>query len=166
MFKRIFTLILVGASILFAANIAPSTTQKDQPSNVGSVINLMTSTSATNDTFATTVNKTFGPYEVCPNSESPMYKSFMVKADAITGTTPTMQIFYQMTTGLSVTDTASTWNLIDTIGDVGECFSVDISTKVGKGIMFRVYNYDGTTCIMPNKLQVIFKKDETYFKNK
>lgn len=165
--KRLISiLVLALVSFSFAANVAPSTTQKYQPANVGPVVNLHTTTAASADTFATTEIQTYGPYQITSSAESPMFKGFMVQGDIITGTTPTMSFDYQLVAGLNITDTLSKWTPVCTLGTTAQQTYVDLSSLVGKAIVFRVNNYDGTESQIPGKLRVMFKEDYTYNKNR
>lgn len=166
MFSKISMLVFVVTAFVFAANVAPSSSQSKQPENVGDVINLHTTTVVSADTFAAAEIQTYGPYEVTPSANAPMYSAFMVQGDIITGTTPTMSFDYQLISGLKITDTLSKWTPVCTLGTAGVQSYVSLSSLIGKAIVFRVNNYDGTESQIPNKLRIFFKDAFTYTKQK
>jgi hypothetical protein len=165
--KKLFVmLVLALVSVSFAANVAPTKTQSKLPANVGPAVDLHTTTAASADTFDAAEIQTYGPYQIASTSESPMFKGFMIQGDIITGTTPTMEFSYQLTSGLTISDTLSKWTPVCTLQATAQQTYVDLSSLVGKAVVFRVNNYDGTACQIPNKLRVMFKEDYTYNRNR
>lgn len=164
--KILLTTLIVGASIAYAANVAPTITQKKLPINIGPVHELHTTTAASADTFDAAEIQTYGPYQVAGSAEHPMYTGFMVQGDIITGTTPTMSFDYQLCSGLNIEDTLSLWTAVCTLQATAQQTYVDLSSLAGKAIVFRVNNYDGTECQIPNKLRIFMKDGFTYNKNR
>lgn len=161
----IILLIVVALSSLVssATRVTTGDSKIDIPSNVFG-FDLHTRNTATSvDTFAdTSVNKIYGPYAVCRDG-GPMAKYIGVKADAITGTTPQMQLQYQFISGTSITDTIAAWTYGCEINASAKDTVIDVSAKVGKSIVFRIDNTDSTACRIHGLLHIELKDSKTEF---
>jgi len=156
-------LVLLFAFIAQSADfqILKTLTDSKKPVDVDTVI-IMNNASNAGDTLATTEAVTIGPFALTSTSGGPMYKAMTIIASEITGTTPTMQLYYQLGASSAIADTAAEWTLIDTLSATKGVFSVDLSAKAGRYIWFRIYNYDGTTCTIPDYIWACFKKNLSY----
>lgn len=170
-FTKIFTLVtLLLVSMSFggaAVRVSNGDANISTPSNIwGSKLHTR-STATSVDTFAdTSVNKIYGPYSLCRDGGgSPAAKYIGVKADAITGTTPQMQLQYQLISGTAITDTIASWTYGCEINASAKDTVIDISAKVGKAIVFRIDNTDSTACQIPGLLEFILKDASTEYIN-
>lgn len=113
-------------------------------------------TASTNDTLADQDDvNIYGPYNLVPSNGDPMPTTVQVWADAATGTTPTMSLDYEIIPSFDLADTFGVWTAIDTIGSASNQ-SCTIA-GVGKAIVFRLNNYDGTASEVPGDLWVGIK---------
>jgi hypothetical protein len=163
--KQILGLILLIVSIAFSADIYTSGGPVHNfPVDVQVVTLHSKNTPVAMDTFAASQYNWYGPYELAGDN-CPMYKSFTVKADTITGTTPTMAFWYQLISGGSITDTVKgAWVSPCTLSTSGVSSSVDLSSLCGRAIVFRIFNYDNTSCQIPGNLKILFKRSISFIR--
>lgn len=165
--KRLISMfvVLALAGIAFAANesyLADTGTVNLTPA--GKVYKLHTSNTVwAKDSFATTVRYTYGPYDLTNREGGVCFQGFTVyQMDAITGTTPTVSLDYQIIGGTSIEDTISSWTACDTLDGTAHSQYVDFTSENGKAIVFRIHNYDGTSSQIPGDLWIMMKPNETW----
>jgi len=162
-------ILLAVLALAFAVSAATTVQLGDTvKASVGDVDTIMLhdASAASVDTFDAGECCAYGPYSLTNARGNPMYKGFQLYAKAITGTSPTMNFAYQLITGTTMADTMGLWTVIDTLDGTGANAYVDLSDKAGRAIVFRVYNYDGTECQIPNVLGVMRKHNTTVNLNK
>ena len=120
------------------------------------------------DTLATTEMNMHGPYPLTSHTGEPMYKGFSVIAQGISGTTPTMEVSYQITEGGSSTDTTAgaNWVHVDTLKATGSSAYVDVSSLAGKYLWLLIDNFDGTESQIPLDFSLMLKRNLSYTKAK
>lgn len=161
----IIILIVVALSSLVssATRVTTGDANISIPSNVFGFDLHTRNTATAVDTFTdTSVNKIYGPYAITRDN-GPMIKYIAVKADAITGTTPQMQVKYQFIPGVNITDTISAWTYGCEINASAKDTVIDVSAKVGKAVVFMVDNTDSTACRIPGLLHIEMKDSKTEF---
>jgi hypothetical protein len=157
------------AAVLFADNTTTAYTNSETSNMKANhapkdivVLSLYTkSTNATQDTFAAGDKHLHGPYPLSSSENTGIFSGFQIVGDAITGTTATMAIDFQVLPSLSIKDT-SAWTATDTLGTTATNQYQALSSYPGKGILFRVNNYDNTASQIPGQLKIMFKENWTY----
>lgn len=168
--KKILAVLLLGlfVSMSFAGtayiSVGNAPGVKCSPEDVWIQDLATKNTASSNDTFAAADIKVFGPYPLSRSNEDGIAKSIYLYAHAITGTTPTMSLDYQLIPSLDLKDTGSTWVSPCTLGTTSKSAFVDLSSINAKAIVIRVNNYDGTACQIPGKLFAAFRQNFTYLR--
>lgn len=157
----LFTVLLASVSSFAATGVQAGDSATEKPADVVTFV-LHNNTAGSIDTFSAGECTVYGPYSMTSATGTPMYKGFQVYAKAITGTTPTMDFAYQLIPTDKIADTLALWTSCDTLDGTGANAYVDLSSKAGVSIVFRVANYDDTESVIPNFLKVMFKKAMTY----
>jgi len=130
-------------------------------------------TNASRDTIATTKLNLHGPFALSKSREDPQFAGFAYICEALSGTTPTMAVAYQITvTNKSADIVAANWVYFDTIAATGGDDYISLSgtnnSGVGTGnfLWFYVDNYDGSETQIPDDLWLIFKDAYVYEKKR
>lgn len=86
-------------------------------------------------------NNVYGPYALGANGE-PFPTTFIIFSEALTGTTPTVAMDYQIISSINIVDTlAGMWTSADTLGSI-LVHTETITPVGGKAIVFNLNNYD------------------------
>ena len=133
------------------------------PSNIWSIPLHSRSTAASVDTFAIGEDKMYGPFSLTKFGGGPMAKYLCFKGDVVTGTTPVLDVYFQVISGTSITDTISAWTLMCEIATTAKDTVYDISGLVGKSIVFRIDNDDATQSEIPGLLEFYLKDVSTEY---
>lgn len=166
--SRLFIIVaLVAVFIMFVAATQVQTGDGNisTPTNVSGSDLHSRNTAIAADTFSdTSVNKIYGPYELSTGrGGGPMANYLAIKADAITGTTPQMTVYFQLISGDSIADTISAWTYLCEINASAKDTVYDISGLVGKALVLMVDNTDSTACQIPGLLQFQIKDSKTEY---
>lgn len=169
--KKILSLALVLLAVMAAFGISVKTTYPNtetgalapnhSPADIVVLDLYKKSTVATKDTFLTTDIHVSGPFPLSSSMKTGMFSGFQVVADAITGTSPTMALDFQVLPSASLADT-SAWTSTDTLSSTATNQYQSLSSFAGKYIVFRVNNYDNTQSEIPGNLRIIFKENWTF----
>jgi len=162
--KKIIHMVLVIAFITMAANETTTTlvsVGSQKPNNIKKV-ELIDDDASSDDTMATTTRLVKGPYNLTSSSGLPMYKGVQILSHPITGTSPTVDLAYQVTASSSVSDTVAVWTSVDTIVAAGVNTYVDFTSITGNYLWIRIHNYDDTESVLNGPINMLFKKDLTY----
>jgi hypothetical protein len=153
--------ILILLIALFAISVSADTTIVNTsglgivPQNV-SVIQLFDGVA---DTVEDSTFVTWGPYRMAADRNENAYKGYQFYSAAMTGTSPTAALAYQLTLSSDTADiVAGNWVTTDTLAETGSTDYVDLSSKSAKFIYFRYHNYDATSNVV-GKLEIGLKKD-------
>lgn len=100
----------------------------------------------------------YGPYAVTPAKGYAQYSGYQFYSGTLGGTTPTAAFAYQLSWSSDTADIeAGNWVTTDTLAATGSTDYVDLSSKSGKFIYFRVHNYDATYDTL-GVLKILLKK--------
>lgn len=156
--------LLIGLIFILSALVYADKNDMDRkPCDVDTVL-LHDATASSSDTFTAGECAVYGPYSFTQSNKQPSYKGFYVYGKAITGTTPTMTLGYQLIPNITGTlaDTTGLWIEADTLDGTGANKYVDLSSAAGQGIVFRINNYDGTDCQIPSWVVIMLKENYNY----
>jgi hypothetical protein len=119
-------------------------------------------TNSSSDTIVAGDMNLYGPFPLSATPTTSAYTSFAIFGDAVTGTTPVAAIDYQVLPSTDLSDTTS-WVAACTLGTskIYKRFAID--SLIGKSIVFRVNNYDGTATQIPGKLAILPKETFTNY---
>jgi len=140
--KKIFLIMLVAALYVSAdTTIVNTRGLNGTPSD----INVVSIVDGVSDVIEDSTMVTYGPYRLFSGDNQPMYSGFQFISAGLGGTSPVAGVAYQLSATSTTTDTvAANWVYFDSLAETGSSIYVDLSSKAGKFVWFRVHNHDAT----------------------
>lgn len=162
-FILIFTVLLLAIAAVYAADKTVKSDQVFQnPGNVR-VVSIGNDGAAYDTIFAGESNL-YGPYRLSTSGNSPMYVGFKayLPAGTMDAAGDTCSISYQVLGGTNILDTTTLWTVVDSVKGITADTTayVDISSKLGSSIVFRLKNVTASdTTVLSDDIKVYFEEN-------